>query len=150
MMVIQSGSMSNFGLIAAVYTTGFFNRRYDVYNHRRRRRFKMSVIITDDCINCGACEIECPAGAVVPKLKKAAGNPIYINNKMLCESYASYEHFYINPDKCCDCTGYYSQPRCNSVCPVSCCVCEQDFCDAPGAIIKIRTRPMLRNVVCLN
>lgn len=53
--------------------------------------FEMAYKITDECISCGACEAECPAGAI------SAGD-------------GKYE---INPDACVDCGA------CAGVCPVS-------------------------------
>ena len=38
----------------------------------------MSFIITDDCINCGACESECPVSAI------SAGDDRYVIDKTLC------------------------------------------------------------------
>lgn len=50
----------------------------------------MAYIINDDCINCGACESECPVGSI------SAGDTKYV----------------INPDTCIDCGA------CATVCPV--------------------------------
>lgn len=56
----------------------------------------MALIITEECINCGACEPECPNNAIT------AGEDIYK----------------INPDLCTECVGYYDEPQCKSVCPL--------------------------------
>jgi ferredoxin len=58
----------------------------------------MSLIITDDCINCDVCEPECPNDAIY------AGEIIYE----------------IDPDKCTECVGHYDKPQCQQVCPVDC------------------------------
>ncbi len=50
----------------------------------------MAFFINDDCINCGACEPECPTEAITQ------GDTKYV----------------IDPDKCIDCGA------CNGVCPV--------------------------------
>lgn len=50
----------------------------------------MAFFINDDCINCGACEAECPTDAI------SQGDTKYV----------------IDPDKCIDCGA------CNGVCPV--------------------------------
>lgn len=55
----------------------------------------MAMIITDECIACGACEAECPTSAI------SEGDPIYI----------------INPDVCTECVGYFDESQCVSVCP---------------------------------
>jgi len=110
----------------------------------------MSVMITDDCINCGACEIECAANAIFPKSKQSAEKSIFINNKFFAEAYVSYEHFYVSPNKCNMCAGYYNEPRCNSVCPVSCCVTEEDDSVFSNTMIKVKTNPILITKVSLN
>ena len=61
-------------------------------------------MITEECINCGACEPECPNQAI------KAGDDIYV----------------IDPEKCTECVGYYDEPQCASVCPVDCCVPDPD------------------------
>jgi len=58
----------------------------------------MSLIITDECINCDVCEPECPNGAITQ------GETIYI----------------IDPKKCTECVGHYDTPQCVEVCPVDC------------------------------
>lgn len=58
----------------------------------------MSLIITDECINCDVCEPECPNGAITQ------GEEIYE----------------INPDLCTECVGHYETSQCVDVCPVDC------------------------------
>ena len=58
----------------------------------------MSLIITDECINCDVCEPECPNDAI------SQGDTIYV----------------INPAKCTECVGHYDTPQCVEVCPVDC------------------------------
>jgi ferredoxin len=58
----------------------------------------MSLIITDDCINCDVCEPECPNGAI------SQGEEIYV----------------IDPNLCTECVGHYNEPQCQQVCPVDC------------------------------
>lgn len=58
----------------------------------------MALIITDDCINCDVCEPECPNEAISP------GDDIYV----------------IDPSRCTECVGHYSEPQCQQVCPVDC------------------------------
>lgn len=58
----------------------------------------MSLIITDECINCDVCEPECPNGAI------AQGQEIYV----------------IDPLRCAECVGHFDAPQCRTVCPVDC------------------------------
>ena len=64
----------------------------------------MALIITDECINCGACEPECPNDAIT------AGDEIYI----------------IDVSKCTECVGHFDESQCAEVCPVDCCVPDPD------------------------
>lgn len=60
----------------------------------------MATIITDECINCGACEPECPNEAI------SEGDDIYK----------------IDPNLCTECVGFHDHEACQAVCPVECCV----------------------------
>ena len=40
--------------------------------------------------------------------------------------YLSDEFFYIVTDKCTECKGFNEEPACASVCPVDCCVPDED------------------------
>lgn len=98
----------------------------------------MAIIITDECINCGACEPECPNNAIY----EAGANWAYsdgtslegsfslINGQMAdaAEKHApvSDEVYYIVPDKCTECVGFHEEPQCAAVCPVDCCVPDPD------------------------
>ncbi len=64
----------------------------------------MAFKITEECINCGACEPECPNQAI------SAGDEIYI----------------IEPEKCTECVGHHDSSQCAAVCPVDCCVPDPD------------------------
>lgn len=73
----------------------------------------MALLITNECINCGACEPECPNTAIYE------GG---INWELGSNSYKSImeDYFYIVPDKCTECVGFYDEPQCMAVCPVDC------------------------------
>jgi len=58
----------------------------------------MSLIITDECINCDVCEPECPNEAIF------MGEEIYEIHTHLCT----------------ECVGHYDTPQCVEVCPVEC------------------------------
>ncbi|MCL4124953.1 UNVERIFIED_CONTAM: hypothetical protein GTU68_048560 [Idotea baltica] len=64
----------------------------------------MAIIITDECINCGACEPECPNTAI----------------------YEGAEDWKYADDKCTECKGFHDEPQCAAVCPVDCCVPDDD------------------------
>lgn len=64
----------------------------------------MSLLITDECINCDVCEPECPNEAI------SQGDEIYE----------------INPDLCTECVGHHDDPQCQQVCPVDCIISDPD------------------------
>lgn len=60
----------------------------------------MATYITDLCINCGACEPECPNEAISQE------DNTYV----------------IDPDLCTECVGFHDHESCQAVCPVECCL----------------------------
>ncbi len=60
----------------------------------------MATIITEECINCGACEPECPNQAI------SQGEDIFV----------------IDPQLCTECVGFHDEEACAAVCPVDCCI----------------------------
>ncbi|MCB0653657.1 MAG: 4Fe-4S dicluster domain-containing protein [Saprospiraceae bacterium] len=98
----------------------------------------MAIIITDECINCGACEPECPNNAIYEggeEWAMAQGTNLKGSFKLETgiivehdESQApiSEEYYYIVPDKCTECMGFHDEPQCAAVCPVDCCVPDPD------------------------
>lgn len=71
----------------------------------------VSLLITDDCINCKACDTVCPSDAVY-----SGGKEYELNNKKY--KAPVYDHYYIVPEKCNRCEGAYEKPECISVCPM--------------------------------
>lgn len=98
----------------------------------------MAIIITDECINCGACEPECPNTAIYDAgvewsfadgtdLKGSITLP---DGRTMdagdMHDPVSDEFYFIVPDKCTECTGFHEEPQCAAVCPVDCCVPDPD------------------------
>ncbi|MGB6553217.1 MAG: 4Fe-4S dicluster domain-containing protein [Candidatus Binataceae bacterium] len=75
----------------------------------------MSTTITSECINCGACEPECPNTAIY------AGGIEWELNGATSAAIAQ-DIFYIVPAKCTECVGFHDHEACAAVCPVDCCV----------------------------
>ena len=94
----------------------------------------MAIIITDECINCGACEPECPNNAIYEPSEdwkfeegtELKGDVILPNGKKINASESQNpideDVYYIVPDKCTECKGFHEEPQCAAVCPVDCCV----------------------------
>ena len=114
----------------------------------------MSVIITDDCINCSACETECPEHAIMPRLNNHSElfgkRPKYLNNLYMAKYYQSFDHYYIIPGKCSECRNIYREPRCNSVCPVSCCITRSEREVQEHSGIKIKINSLTISKISLN
>ena len=107
----------------------------------------MAIIITDECINCGACEPECPNNAIYD-----AGEPWKFSdgtsvsgdfNKLdgsivdanASQDPVSEEYYYIVPEKCTECVGFHEEPQCAAVCPVDCCVPDDDHVETEDELL---------------
>ena len=88
----------------------------------------MAIKITDDCINCEACEAECPNNAIYsPEQAWKFSDGTTMNDNTERENGGfSDEFFYIATDKCTECIGFHDEPQCAAVCPVDCCVDDTD------------------------
>lgn len=75
----------------------------------------MATVITEECINCGACEPECPNTAIYQ-----SGVEWELDGQK--HPAISNSIFYIVPEKCTECVGFYDHEACAAVCPVDCCV----------------------------
>lgn len=98
----------------------------------------MAIIITDECINCGACEPECPntaiyeggiewtwsGGTTLKEVEMEDGVAIDGNQE---QEPVSDEFYYIVSGKCTECMGFHEEPQCAAVCPVDCCVPDPDY-----------------------
>ena len=73
----------------------------------------MATMITNECINCGACEPECPNNAI------SQGEPVYV----------------IDPKLCTECVGFHDYEACAAVCPVDVCVTDPNNIESEEALI---------------
>lgn len=92
----------------------------------------MSMKITEDCINCGACVHECPNHAIYEgnntwNFSEGTGltglvetkSKIYIDTNK--ENNALDEDiFYVVEDKCTQCHLISTDPKCITICPIDC------------------------------
>lgn len=112
----------------------------------------MSIKITELCINCGACEPECPNGAIYPngdgwKLAdktNVTGSFTTMEGKVIdanaMQKPLSDEYYYIVADKCTECKGFHDEPQCASVCPVDCCVPDLDKQETEEALLNKKAK----------
>jgi ferredoxin len=107
----------------------------------------MAIMITDECINCGACDPECPNNAiyeggvewaisdgntVVGDYRLSDGRTVGADakNRPVADDY-----YYIVPDKCTECVGFHEEPQCAAVCPVDCCVPDPDHVENEATLL---------------
>ena len=74
----------------------------------------MATMITEECINCGACAPECPNEAIFE------GEDIYV----------------IDPGLCTECVGHFDEEQCAAVCPVDCCVPDPNIVETESLLLK--------------
>src|SRR5258708_13611564 len=74
----------------------------------------MSTMITEECINCGACEPECPNQAI------SQGEDIFVIDPLLCT----------------ECVGFHDEEACAAVCPVDCCIPDPNIPESEEALLQ--------------
>ena len=77
----------------------------------------MATIITDECINCGVCEPECPNDAI----DDGEGEGL--------------DFYYIDPELCTECVGFHGEEACQEVCPVDCCIPDEDIVETEEVLL---------------
>jgi ferredoxin len=102
----------------------------------------MAIKITDECINCGACEPECPNNAIYEggaEWRFSDGTTVkgtftgksgFSAGADDAQAAVSGDFYYIVTDKCTECEGFHEEPQCASVCPVDCCVPDPDHVES--------------------
>lgn len=89
----------------------------------------MATMITSECINCGACEPECPNTAIYQ------GGVEWEHNGQK-HAAISNDIFYIVPEKCTECVGFFDHEACAAVCPVDCCVPNPDIPESESVLLE--------------
>ena len=76
----------------------------------------MALLITDECISCGACLPECPNEAIFETRSDAEGKGNHVG-----DGQGEGDNIYvITHDRCTECVGHFDEPQCVQVCPVAC------------------------------
>jgi len=112
----------------------------------------MAIMITDECINCGACEPECPNNAIyeggvewaIADGSGVSGDYTLINGETVDadnqNTPISDDFYYIVSDKCTECKGFHDEPQCAAVCPVDCCIPNPDHVETEEALLAKKDR----------
>jgi ferredoxin len=107
----------------------------------------MAIIITEECINCGACEPECPNNAIyeggvewaIADGTKVKGDYKLMDGSMIAASAknepVANDTYYITPNKCTECQGFHEEPQCAAVCPVDCCIPDDMYRETVEALL---------------
>jgi ferredoxin len=74
----------------------------------------MATHITEECINCGACEPECPNDAI------SEGDSTYV----------------IDPKLCTECVGFFDHEACQAVCPTEACTPDPNNVEAEEVLLS--------------
>jgi ferredoxin len=127
----------------------------------------MAIKITEECINCGACEPECPNNAIyeggvewaITDGTSVKGQFTLLDGSVVDASQrnapVSVDIYYITPNKCTECQGFHEEPQCAAVCPVDCCVPDEMYKETveellakKGAPAYLGGCPMCGNKIC--
>jgi ferredoxin len=106
----------------------------------------MAIMITEECINCGACEPECPntaiyeggvnwsfsSGTILKQIELGDGTVV---DASTLQQPVSNEFYYIVNDKCTECMGFHEEPQCAAVCPVDCCIPDPDHVETEEVLL---------------
>ena len=123
-----------------------------MYVHLQNFCPDMAIMITDQCINCGACEPECPNTAIyeggiewaISDGNTVTGHYVLHNGAKVDVHYKSMpisnDYYYIVPDKCTECVGFHEEPQCAAVCPVDCCVPDPDHVEDSDILLARKAR----------
>ncbi|MFN4909996.1 MAG: 4Fe-4S dicluster domain-containing protein [Flavobacteriales bacterium] len=107
----------------------------------------MAIMITDECINCGACEPECPNNAIYEggaEWKYSDGTSLRgiidaLDGKELDAEApnepVNMDVYYITHHKCTECVGFHDEPQCAAVCPVDCCVDDPNYRESNDSLL---------------
>jgi ferredoxin len=108
----------------------------------------MAIKITDECINCGACEPECPNNAIYEggaewRFADGTGVKGEYTGKNSGETVdadapqvpKNMDVYFIVSDKCTECKGFHDEPQCAAVCPVDCCILDEDVVETEAQLL---------------
>ena len=112
----------------------------------------MAIMITDECINCGACEPECPNNAIYEGgVQWAISDGSSVTGTYVLEdgqevdvdaqqAPVSDDFYYIVPDKCTECVWFHEEPQCAAVCPVDCGVPDPERVESEAVLLERKDR----------
>ena len=112
----------------------------------------MAIKITDECINCGACEPECPNNAIyeggvewaISDGTSVKGSYVLMDGSIIDankrEAPVEADTYYIVTNKCTECQGFHEEPQCAAVCPVDCCVSDEAYVETVEQLMEKKNK----------
>ncbi len=97
----------------------------------------MALLITDECISCGACLPECPNEAIFETRSDAEAKGHKVG-----EGQGVGDSIYIiTYERCTECVGHFDEPQCAAVCPVdNCCISDPLYPETTDVLLqKVKT-----------
>jgi ferredoxin len=113
---------------------------------------KMAIKITDECINCGACEPECPNNAIyeggvewaISDGTSVKGSYVLMDGSIIeadkRNAPVEADAYYIVTNKCTECQGFHEEPQCAAVCPVDCCVSDEAYVETVDQLMEKKNK----------
>ncbi len=80
----------------------------------------------DACVDCGACAEPCPNQAIIK-----GGESWTLNG---APQAPLSEKYFVVPDYCTQCVGFYDEPQCVSACPVDCIAVDPAHQESPDQL----------------
>lgn len=92
----------------------------------------MALLITDECINCGACLPECPNEAIFETRGDAETKGHHVGDGQGVGD----SIYVITHDRCTECVGHFDEPQCAVVCPVdNCCISDPAYPETTDVLL---------------
>ena len=88
----------------------------------------MATVITEECINCNACLPRCPNNAIY-----VGGQPWELDG--VSHPPIAEDIYYIAPEKCTECVGFFDHEECAAFCPVDCCIPDPKIPETEPALL---------------
>ena len=103
----------------------------------------MAIKITDECINCGACEPECPNNAIYEGgVEWAISDGTTVKGTYALVDGTIVDVAQRNAPIAVDteCQGFHEEPQCAAVCPVDCCVPDEMYRETVEELLAKKER----------
>jgi len=99
----------------------------------QKEAWVMALLITDECISCGACLPECPNEAIFETRSDAESKGNHVG-----DGQGVGDNIYvITHDRCTECVGHFDEPQCAAVCPVdNCCIADPAYPETTDVLLE--------------